>query len=359
MTAMAVRRMMQRPRPRRRLAVALALVVLTGAIAVHHSAPSAMAAMPGHGTCLAVLAIGAIAVAAIGLTRRRGAARPWTPLRRALPTLVALAPRSAPARAGPLYLRRVCSGCERSPVERVRALTARREAWPSAAPRRPRPTQLGEALMTTIHTRARRLLGLAATAALAAALATGCGSSDASNSASPAIGADRAFVQQMIPHHQMAIQMAGSAQRKGEHPQTKALAAAIIAAQTREIGEMKPIAERVGVAPDQMPMGGMSAHMADDAAALGVPMNQTGMSTNMGALDTARPFDRAFVDMMIPHHQGAIRMARGELAKGGDPQLRTIAKAIVADQAKEIGQMNSWRTKWYGQPSPAGGVPAA
>jgi len=80
---------------------------------------------------------------------------------------------------------------------------------------------------------------------------------------------------------------------------------------------------------------------------------------NMSALNTARPFDRAFVDQMVPHHQGAIRMARAELAKGVDPQLRRISSAIVAAQAKEIGQMNSWRASWYGQPSPAGGVPPA
>lgn len=38
---------------------------------------------------------------------------------------------------------------------------------------------------------------------------------------------------------------------------------------------------------------------------------QLGMAGDMSALDGAQPFDRAFIDAMVPHHQGAIRMAMG------------------------------------------------
>jgi uncharacterized protein (DUF305 family) len=62
---------------------------------------------------------------------------------------------------------------------------------------------------------------------------------------------------------------------------------------------------------------------------------------------------------MIPHHQGAIRMARAELAKGTNTKLRSIARGIITAQAAEIRQMNSWRKAWYGTTSPAGGVPKA
>jgi len=50
-------------------------------------------------------------------------------------------------------------------------------------------------------------------------------------------------------------------------------------------------------------------------------------------------------------------MARIELKRGTDPQLRTIAQAVIGAQAKEIREMNEWRTDWYGGPSPSGGVP--
>ncbi len=123
---------------------------------------------------------------------------------------------------------------------------------------------------------------------------------------------------------------------------------------------MTPIASKLGVKPDAMPMNGsMGGHMMNDDQALGLTMAQSGMTMNMSALNGAKPFDRAFIDMMIPHHQGAIRMARAELARGTDPQLRTIAQGIIADQTKEIGGMNTWRMSWYGHASPAGGVPTA
>jgi uncharacterized protein (DUF305 family) len=61
--------------------------------------------------------------------------------------------------------------------------------------------------------------------------------------------------------------------------------------------------------------------------------------------------------MMITHHQGAIRMARAELNKGGNAELRAIARAIVSAQKGEITEMNRWRKQWYGGTSPSGGIP--
>ncbi|MDQ6804900.1 MAG: DUF305 domain-containing protein [Actinomycetota bacterium] len=186
---------------------------------------------------------------------------------------------------------------------------------------------------------------------------TGQGTTAASGHAN---AVDRAFVQQMIPHHQMAVQMAQTAKTQGQHPQITTLAGNIITAQDREISEMTPIASKLGVKPDAMPMNGsMSGHMMSADQALGLTMAQSGMTMNMSALNGAKPFDRAFIDMMIPHHQGAIRMARAELARGTNPQLKTIAQGIIADQTKEIGEMNTWRSGWYGAASPAGGVPTA
>jgi uncharacterized protein (DUF305 family) len=54
--------------------------------------------------------------------------------------------------------------------------------------------------------------------------------------------------------------------------------------------------------------------------------------------------------MMIPHHQGAIRMARIELAQGEDEELTELATAIIEAQSHEIEEMNSWRERWYGAP---------
>jgi uncharacterized protein (DUF305 family) len=65
------------------------------------------------------------------------------------------------------------------------------------------------------------------------------------------------------------------------------------------------------------------------------------MMKNMRAKPTGKP-DKDFVLMMMPHHQGAIDMAKVELQYGSDPELRQLASDIVAAQEKEIAQMQDW-----------------
>jgi uncharacterized protein (DUF305 family) len=52
--------------------------------------------------------------------------------------------------------------------------------------------------------------------------------------------------------------------------------------------------------------------------------------------------DKNFVMMMIPHHQGAIDMAKVELQYGKDPQLRAMAEKIIAAQEAEIAELKKW-----------------
>ena len=52
--------------------------------------------------------------------------------------------------------------------------------------------------------------------------------------------------------------------------------------------------------------------------------------------------DHDFVRMMIPHHQGAIDMAKALLLYGKDPQMRRLAQEIITDQQSEIQLMQLW-----------------
>ena len=52
--------------------------------------------------------------------------------------------------------------------------------------------------------------------------------------------------------------------------------------------------------------------------------------------------DRDFATMMVAHHQGAIQMARQQLVRGRDPELKALAAKMIQDQDREITQLQAW-----------------
>src|SRR2546429_9566320 len=69
------------------------------------------------------------------------------------------------------------------------------------------------------------------------------------------------------------------------------------------------------------------------------------MHRGMASAERVGDPDRDFVASMIPHHQGAVDMARGLLLHGKDPALRRLAEGIVADQQPESAYMRRWPQK--------------
>jgi uncharacterized protein (DUF305 family) len=67
-----------------------------------------------------------------------------------------------------------------------------------------------------------------------------------------------------------------------------------------------------------------------------------GMGMNM---DHAAPMDMQFVQMMIPHHQAGIDMAKAYLPVAKDAAMKKVASNIISSQQREIGQMNEWLSK--------------
>ncbi len=66
----------------------------------------------------------------------------------------------------------------------------------------------------------------------------------------------------------------------------------------------------------------------------------------MGA-DGKVDFDKAFLTGMIMHHQGAVYMSEAILKTTQKQELKDLATKIIADQQKEISQMEAWQKEWY------------
>lgn len=74
-------------------------------------------------------------------------------------------------------------------------------------------------------------------------------------------------------------------------------------------------------------------------------MMMSNNSMNLGVADAE--YDLRFIDAMIPHHEGAIAMAKDALTKSSRKEMKNLAQAIITAQEKEIAEMKKWRSSWY------------
>jgi uncharacterized protein (DUF305 family) len=188
----------------------------------------------------------------------------------------------------------------------------------------------------------RTLAAVISLVAIAATAFGACGGDDDEDATTVAGNEiDRALVAEMVPHHKAAIEMAEIAQERGQSGFVRSLAEDIIRSQGEEIDAMEDI----------------DAELADvevEPGDLGLSEAEMGPEHDIGELESAPVFDREFIDMMIPHHEAAIRMARVEIQRGENEDLKEIARAIIDAQRREIEAMDVHRLEEFGPPSPGG-----
>lgn len=156
---------------------------------------------------------------------------------------------------------------------------------------------------------------------------SGAGSSGADHN-----DADVEFAQQMIPHHEGALEMAKLATEKASDAKVKDLAGRIEAAQEPEIEQMKGWLEDWDESVDSgggMDMGGgsMSGMSKDDMSKLEAA--------------TGTEFDRMFLTSMVEHHKKAIEMAETEIADGQFADAVALAEQIKSSQEAEVTEMEA------------------
>ncbi|MBL7492781.1 DUF305 domain-containing protein [Frankia sp. AgB1.9] len=214
---------------------------------------------------------------------------------------------------------------------------------------------------------------------LAAVVLAACGGTSTGNTANAATttmgsgtagadhnAADVTFTQDMIAHHEQAIEMADLADTRASSPAVKTLAHKIREAQAPEITTMtgwltswgEPTAAPSHSGGMNMPHSGMpsmpmtpmpsmpmaSMPMATSAASIG-GMSMGGMMSDedLAKLRDAagRDFDRMFLTMMIQHHRGAITMATTEQRDGRYGPAKQLATSIATSQTAEIATMQT------------------
>jgi len=150
--------------------------------------------------------------------------------------------------------------------------------------------------------------------------------------------ADVTFAQQMIPHHEQAVQMANLAPMQAQSAEVEQLAADIEAAQGPEIKTMTGWLKSWGEDVSMAGMDGGNSSMDMPGLMSTADMNQ--LMAAKGA-----DFDMMFLTMMISHHEGAIQMAKDEQSNGKNPDAIALAKSIESAQTTEITKMQGMLQK--------------
>ena len=164
---------------------------------------------------------------------------------------------------------------------------------------------------------------------LAVALGASIMSAAPASAKEPRSNAERAFLADMIGHHEMAVSMAEMAKEKATHQELKTLADDIIRTQTAEMKRMRSwlrswygrsVSEHAGMDHEDMAM-------LEEAA---------------GA-----QFEVRFMSMMIEHHTQAVERARAVRRSRLHGQVRALSGAIIRAQQKEITELQDWLVAWY------------
>ncbi len=158
---------------------------------------------------------------------------------------------------------------------------------------------------------------------------------------------DQRFIDMMVPHHEAAIAMAEIARTRATRDGLRALADEIIDAQTAEVVQLRVWRESWFGSSDTPLMNAMP--MLPGVRMGGELMigDRMDIRDDVEQLRVAEPFDQAFIDAMIQHHQSAIDGAQSALSQSDREEILRLAEAIIDGQSREIEQLRLWRSEWY------------
>lgn len=179
------------------------------------------------------------------------------------------------------------------------------------------------------------------------------------------------FLEGMIDHHQMALDMANDCTSKAKTDSVVTLCKAIITAQSAEIKEMQSwlaswyqiqynpmpmsqMMDMLGKSKNGNMMGGMNMGTPDAMGMNGMNMGSAmpddmpgmmGMMAGLSKLE-GKDYEVAWVEAMIDHHAMAVVMSQQLLPYVEHPELKKLAQNIIDDQTAQIKQMEDMLTQF-------------
>lgn len=148
---------------------------------------------------------------------------------------------------------------------------------------------------------------------------------------------DKAYLADMVVHHEGAMNMAEMANAEAVHQEIKDLAASINATQGQEVAKMNEYQLKWGYPKS-------SGHMMTGGD-MSMTEGMTMMGEDLKGL-TGEAFDKKFLELMIEHHQQAIDMSRPAATNAAHQEVKDLANAVITAQTKEINDMKNWQKQW-------------
>lgn len=143
--------------------------------------------------------------------------------------------------------------------------------------------------------------------------------------------ADYDFVVMMIPHHAGAIAMANAVVKHSKSAVLVDFAKNVISAQQAEIDQFETLLKRASQEPSKDSAQVNRALMSSMSA----------MMSSMNDWKSTGNLDRDFIELMIPHHQSAVDMAKAYLPFAKNETIKKMAENIIKAQEEEINWMKS------------------
>lgn len=153
---------------------------------------------------------------------------------------------------------------------------------------------------------------------------------------------DKAYLADMIAHHQGALNMASQARELTTKAEIRTLADAIITSQVTEVQQMMDWQQEWGYSTTDS-SNPHAGHMMESSGSMGDDM--ANMEAKLDGL-SGEAYDKEFLKQMILHHQQAVDMSKYADTNAKHQEVKDLARAVITTQEKEIADMKSWQQKW-------------